>query len=1361
MIKFRAENSLLTYLKCKYFMEYNVNRLRSTILLLVFSLVFISGSNGQKIHDVNLFSGTASVEIPIDAILIGNLKASVSLIYNATGIKVSSQDDKYGLGWTLSGRGVVTRLLKGFPDDLVYSRGSITSYGWMRTSTIRTNVGSLVLNNDGNNSTCNDEVGDINNINNVFSSFGSLSDTEPDMFAVSAPGLSTTLVFDNNGSIRTIPYDDLVVTYTTDGAGTINSFIITNDQGVKYTFSFRENIDKYSTGTASDVIALKREFDLYQKYNNVPISFTQKWYLTRMEDQIGNAIIFDFENSPAPITSSEIQYLHYRNPSTGIFERKAMYTINTSYAEARLKSLRTNNFSLLATKKMSFSYNSAGRLTSAITSEGNVFGLFYELCVSASSDSKYFLRKAGIISTCASSGLYQFAYAGVFWGTGGGAGSNPVPSSTSNKRDIWDFNNGSAATSLKPKIYVYPTDPAVQRFRSNSIPSYVGTQITLSGEDRLPNITYVADGTLTRVIHPYGGMTEFQYEAKDYYDPVANSTFLGGGIRIKKIYQNDGMNNFSSQEFIYTDPITGVTSGKAITVPSFTLAIGTSSGSTTQDKVEYSTYRSEKSLSAESDDVIYGKVTVKRTGAGKTIFEFNTSATWGSPAVADWASTANFVARLNATYTTCPSLNPAWVKNEINSFPFPGNPNFDFERGRIIKETNYNETGGIVSEVSYTYQRANISSVYIWGLKYEDIGTIRHYSKFKYIANNDNLTASKITKVYDINDVSKYVSSTDNYYYQSIYHKKLTKMTSFNSDWKMLTTNVKYTKDFPIASQYGDASSSAINRMIFNNINIPVETFTTVIGTDELERVTEGTLIKYGSLYSNALQKDMYLPTQVLKFTNNPGVVDFQISSSNGATFTNDSRYAPINTMNSYNDRGFIVSSQGTSKVFKTTLYDLDAAVPVASFGNAKADEVAYSSFDFGPKNRAFDLPYPVNGGAQPNDAYSLIASENYVQGRAGSRALLLKAYLPLSTTVNVGKSKYYIMSFWIKSASANNALIKILNGSSSTDYSYSISSANDFKYYEFKIPVPSGATIITSKLQLTSDASVDDVIFYPSTAEVSTNNYSYAYTGNFAYQLDPIKRTAQTNTNGVANYTYYDEIGRPVIVKDQDFNIVQKISYKSYNITSSTALGIPTANVVGTTPYFKNNSINFFASGNDCYEGGVTYTWNFGDGTSNVVTTINSVSHVYATTGSFNVTVNISNGTQNYTSTSLPLTIYNTVTTGVCQSGVYQHNVNTNQTLTQSCTGLLNDNTHSYFKLIDVNGDPSMVLDAVSISWEKTDIIPGQDELWTQVGTTATLTLGFNSATPPQYSYKVRCRVQYIPNSWTTTKELYVAILR
>lgn len=79
---------------------------------------------------VDLYTGTVNISIPIYTVTQNDIQVPISLSYHGGGIKVTDECGLVGLGWTLNVGGVISRTIRGFPDELSQN----SAYGYDRLS---------------------------------------------------------------------------------------------------------------------------------------------------------------------------------------------------------------------------------------------------------------------------------------------------------------------------------------------------------------------------------------------------------------------------------------------------------------------------------------------------------------------------------------------------------------------------------------------------------------------------------------------------------------------------------------------------------------------------------------------------------------------------------------------------------------------------------------------------------------------------------------------------------------------------------------------------------------------------------------------------------------------------------------------------------------------------------------------------------------------------------------------------------------------------------------------------------------------------------------------------------------------------
>jgi hypothetical protein len=318
-------------------------------------------------------------------------------------------------------------------------------------------------------------------------------------------------------------------------------------------------------------------------------------------------------------------------------------------------------------------------------------------------------------------------------------------------------------------------------------------------------------------------------------------------------------------------------------MPVFAFTTPYSGTGATSDLWNYSTVRMDDSMSPEDNSVIYSYVKRTNSGAGSTQYEFITPATaWDGNASPDWSPSLISIARANC-------VSSGFIINDKNTYPFPPNINFEFERGLCSKVTNFDENGNEVSESAFTYQRTGSPAV-IYALKFDYNLNAMAYSKYAIYASTGELRASETKKVFDQSNLSQVQQTTTNYYYSSAQHKYPTQQQATNSDGSVVNNFTKYSKDYSV-SLGSDSTSNGIYHLQKLNINTPIEQYVQ-LSKGGTTVTTGASLIKFNT-FNPTGNSYLYLPCQKLKFVSVNGVANFQSSSVSGA-FNYDYRYIPV-----------------------------------------------------------------------------------------------------------------------------------------------------------------------------------------------------------------------------------------------------------------------------------------------------------------------------------------------------------------------------------------------------------------------------------------------------------------------------------
>lgn len=217
----------------------------------------------------SMFTGAASVNIPIYNLKVGEIELPISFNYSSNGIKVNDIPSRIGLGWSMIAGGSVSKIIHDEDDD--------------DPMTIRLVDPNFFVESDAIVDYCNQ---------NLMEGY----DSEFDEYSFNAGTISGKFFIDAAGTIRSASKTDNKI----ERLGS-NGFKITTGQGIKYCFSTvtEETRDVKTNGVLRT--RLKK---------------TTAWFLTRIESPIDDLIVFKYNaiNTLAFLGSNQSVILKNKAP---------------------------------------------------------------------------------------------------------------------------------------------------------------------------------------------------------------------------------------------------------------------------------------------------------------------------------------------------------------------------------------------------------------------------------------------------------------------------------------------------------------------------------------------------------------------------------------------------------------------------------------------------------------------------------------------------------------------------------------------------------------------------------------------------------------------------------------------------------------------------------------------------------------------------------------------------------------------------------------------------------------------------------------------------------------------------------------
>lgn len=205
---------------------------------------------------VNLYTGDLNYGIPLYSLESRDLSIPISIHYNSGSNKVDNIASEVGLGWSLNAGGLITRVMKGLPDEF---QGSINTspkpgatnefngYGWLKVKSRKIENKTVAI-IDPNDFKSRYSVESRKNIIENSALGGDVTnqitktegwDTEPDEFYFNFGKYSGKFVFTRTGEIHTVPNQNLEIEEkigTVNGKDQIIEFTVITPEGITYTF---------------------------------------------------------------------------------------------------------------------------------------------------------------------------------------------------------------------------------------------------------------------------------------------------------------------------------------------------------------------------------------------------------------------------------------------------------------------------------------------------------------------------------------------------------------------------------------------------------------------------------------------------------------------------------------------------------------------------------------------------------------------------------------------------------------------------------------------------------------------------------------------------------------------------------------------------------------------------------------------------------------------------------------------------------------------------------------------------------------------------------------------------------------------
>ena len=1088
---------------------------------------------------VGLATGLPSIDIPLYTITEGSLNVPVSISYHSAGVKVEEISGVVGLGWAFNAGGVITRTVRGQPDDA-------PSSGYFNTNQMPDpSTDSYKLNS---------YVPDASYLRAIANGY---KDSEPDMYFFNFVGFSGKLLVDAQKNVYAAPFQNFKIQH---GFGADQLWVITTDEGVKYFFGGDDAIEtSYSEsycnpGTDSPP-------------DNPYIS---SWYLKKIESPTGEVISFEYS-----IPSSTTYYSNFSETRYDLISGPSIQGYGAScegyiYYNCNIN-LTVENIYL---KKINWSN---GTLETSLNPRTDIPGLQLVSSISIKDDKNIPIKNLQFVysyfntnnnneqrlklESVANSinnvveNKYQFLY----------DERSPLANRNSKAQDYWGYYNGkNSNTTLIPALY----------------------GASFGGSDRNADSIATQNGILKKIIYPTGGYTYFDYELNTFgYEqqkavtsgdlnvPMTQSLSVrnwAGLIEDTKVItvsvNQSGLIRYNrGKRTSYSpDPPTGIIEFIKLSNGTNMLQSIPMDGNEYPISLEAGDYRMY--VSAEELDN-FANITVKwsdqstfaikvKTSGGlrikkitdvdpvtlntkttdytynynqesdrssgvlnsapKFFYNGNKSKMTNQPQVVyDCTYTIRqsaMVNQLGSTLGSPISYAEVTIQETLNNFPlkgktinyyttarnfqdavsylfpFPPNTSYEWRRGLLVKSEEYNQNNNLIKIAENIYK---FNTRLTGGINFKSIPGMKVGYFFKHViqpeldvikyATYENIAEwyyleSTINTLYNLSGNSP-VTNTVLFFYDNPLHAKQTRVVESNSKLTTSSNSYIYPQDIVLT---GTEETARLNLIAKHQIGTVIEN----------EIVSNGASRKYHTVYKtwpNGFEQ----PEKIL--TN---------SLSNGA-------FEPRLNFKNYDSKGNLlnVSQQNGSDI--VYVWGYQGRYPIAEIKNANRERICFADFEFPMDNfnsatviKDWMLPY-----ASMSNFLAWFVDDKYT-GVFGCKAPALS-----SKNMVLGS---YTLSFQAK----GNGTISI-NGISNVI-------SGNWKYYFWVLP-----NITRVDISNTNQIILDDIKLYPSDAQMTTYTYSPL-----------VGMTSQTDPKGKTTYYEYDEYQRLKNIKDQNGNIIKSYTY-------------------------------------------------------------------------------------------------------------------------------------------------------------------------------------------------------------------------
>lgn len=430
-------------------------------------------------------SGAFNHTIPLYTLEYRDINLPITISYLSNGVKVDELSSQVGTGWVFNAGGIVSRVMRGFPDEKTrwYPEILDKTQNETRRNILALGTGRTRI------------------------------DTEQDWFSFNINGISGSFYFDENMNIHVNSKEYVAITYIKEN-GNITSFMLTDNNGYRYMLGGSDEfIEETTTENVTEEIPRM-------------LSYNSSWFLKEIISPTSNKMKFEYVENPIPYDISGLsEFLVFTQPENirAQFKYGTSCFIQTYTTKAKLLSRiyfedndnsivlgyshdRSDRGGLLLKnisvkkgseiiRKINFAYNSV-RCTGELSARLNILPYNHEYLFNRLFlESITFADKGEAVSE-----KYGFEY----------YDSVDLPGRFTYSKDKYGYPGYNNTSSFSEKAF-----EVVKLYNFPTASEFLCTANLEVNPDR------VFTGMLKKIIYPTGGFTTVKYEANSTFMPVA------------------------------------------------------------------------------------------------------------------------------------------------------------------------------------------------------------------------------------------------------------------------------------------------------------------------------------------------------------------------------------------------------------------------------------------------------------------------------------------------------------------------------------------------------------------------------------------------------------------------------------------------------------------------------------------------------------------------------------------------------------------------------------------------------------------------------------------------------------------------